>query len=67
MLCTDQAYPRTKCKSAKNFAERARDSALPPAHPTIRHHIEMPWANEAAPLKGKGSADRFTPATKFND
>ena len=27
--------------------------------------VTMPWANEAAPLKG--SADRFPPATKFND
>ena len=27
--------------------------------------VTMPWANEAAPLKG--SADRFAPTTKFND
>ena len=27
--------------------------------------VTMPWANESAPLKG--SADRFPPATKFND
>jgi len=27
--------------------------------------VAMPWANEAAPLKG--SADRFAPTTKFND
>ena len=37
----------------------ARPAPLPPTM------VTMPWANEAAPLKG--SADRFPPATKFND